>query len=69
MKPKRRGPHAGTAVIWPLGVQERYGISAVTRWRWERAGHLPPRDVFIGGKPAGWRPLTLEAAERGQAAQ
>ena len=26
---------------------------------------LPPRDVFIGGTPAGWRPSTLDRADRG----
>ena len=55
---------AGTRVIWPGGVQERYGISKPTRWRWEKTGRLPPRDVNLGGK-TGWRPETLEAAERG----
>lgn len=60
---------SGTACVWPSGVQLRYGISAPTRWRWERAGMLPPRDVFIGGKPKGWRPETLEAADRGKLAQ
>ena len=61
---KRPAPIRGTAVIWLAGIRERYGISAVTAWRWERAGKLPPRDVTIGGR-AGWRPETLEAAERG----
>ena len=53
----------GTHVIWSAGVEERYGISAPTRWRWERSGKLPPRDVRIGGRE-GWRPETLEAAEQ-----
>jgi predicted DNA-binding transcriptional regulator AlpA len=65
---KRTTPSSTDAVTWPSGVEARYGISGVTRWRWERTGKLPPRDVFIGGKAAGWRPETLEAAERGQAA-
>jgi predicted DNA-binding transcriptional regulator AlpA len=59
---RQRGPRAGTAVIWAKGVEERYGVTAVTRWRWERAGKLPPRDVHIGGR-SGWRPETLAAAE------
>jgi hypothetical protein len=63
-----RAPRAGTAVLWPKGVEERYGISAVTRWRWEKAGRLPPRDVFVGAIAVGWRPATLETAERGPAA-
>lgn len=59
----RHAPIAGDAVIWPAGVERRYGISPITRWRWERAGKLPPRDVHIGGR-SGWRPETLVAAER-----
>ncbi len=56
---------AGTACVWPKGVEQRYGISAPTRWRWERQGLLPPRDVYIGGRAVGWRPETLEVADRG----
>lgn len=61
-KSNRTGLRQGTAVVWPSGVQERYGISAPTRWRWEKRGRLPPRDVNVGGK-TGWRPSTLEAAD------
>jgi hypothetical protein len=56
----RRAAVHGTHAVWPSGVQARYGISSVTRWRWERAGKLPPRDVNVGGK-TGWRPETLDA--------
>lgn len=56
---------AGTACVWPRGVEQRYGISTPTRWRWERQGLLPPRDVYIGGRAVGWRPETLETADRG----
>jgi hypothetical protein len=62
VKPKKIGPRQGTVVVWPSGVQERYGISAPTRWRWEKLGLLPPRDVSIGGR-TGWRPETLAQAE------
>lgn len=58
----KRAPREGNRVVWAKGVEERYGISAPTRWRWEKAGRLPPRDVNVGGK-TGWRPETLEAAE------
>jgi predicted DNA-binding transcriptional regulator AlpA len=58
----RRGLIRGTDVIWPQGIELRYGISAPTRWRWERSGRLPPRDINIGGR-TGWRPETLERAE------
>jgi predicted DNA-binding transcriptional regulator AlpA len=66
MNREARVPRAGTVVIWPAGVQQRYDISAPTRWRWEKQGRLPARDVHIGGR-SGWRPETLEAAERGAA--
>jgi hypothetical protein len=70
-KKRPRGPKtprlAGTRCVWPSGVQARYGISLQTRWRWEREGKLPPRDVFVDGEPVGWQPETLEAADRGAA--
>jgi hypothetical protein len=62
-KPKKIGPRHGTVVVWPSGLEERYGISAPTRWRWEKRGLLPPRDVSVGGR-TGWRPETLAQAEK-----
>jgi hypothetical protein len=62
LKP-RRALIEGKRVIWPRGLELRLGISAITRWRWERAGKLPPRDVHIGGR-SGWSPDTLAAAEQ-----
>jgi predicted DNA-binding transcriptional regulator AlpA len=56
----KRAPREGSAVVWPKGVEERYGISACTRWRWEKQGRLPARDVSIGGK-TGWKPQSLPA--------
>lgn len=58
----KRAPREGKSVVWPKGVEERYGISHTTRWRWEKEGRLPQRDVNVGGK-TGWRPGTLAAAE------
>lgn len=55
----------GEVVIYPRGLQPRYGWSSTTAWRAERDGRLPRRDVFCGGKAVGWRPATLEAADRG----
>lgn len=52
----------GTAVVYPRGVEQQLGVSAVTRWRMERDGRLPPRDFFIGPQPVGWKPATLQAA-------
>lgn len=66
MSHRNRALKYGKAVTWPAGVEERYGISAVTRWRWEKAGKLPARDVHIGGR-TGWRPTTLDAAEQSPA--
>jgi hypothetical protein len=62
----KRVRSVGTGCIWPLGIQKRYDISAPTRWRWEKCGLLPPRDVFVGGRPIGWKPETLDAADRGK---
>lgn len=64
----KRARSVGTVCIWPRGVEQRYDISSPTRWRWEKQGRLPARDVFVGGKAVGWRPETLDAAERGQLA-
>ena len=58
---KRPAPLSGSRVIWPKGLELQLGISAPTRWRWERAGKLPKRDVCIGGRK-GWKPETIEAA-------
>jgi predicted DNA-binding transcriptional regulator AlpA len=55
-------------LVWPHELEERYNISAPTRWRWETLGKLPKRDVHVGGVLVGWRPETLDAAERGTAA-
>ena len=60
---KRAAPIEGTEVVWPAGVELRYGISSITRWRWERAAKLPARDVHIGGR-SGWKPETLDEAQR-----
>ena len=63
--PKRRRV-VGTSLIKPKDLEARYGISSVTRWRWERTGKLPPRDVHdYSGEAIGWRPATLDDSERG----
>jgi predicted DNA-binding transcriptional regulator AlpA len=58
---KRSVTKRGLLVVWPSGLEEALGISAVTRWRWERDGKLPKRDVAIGGR-SGWKPETINAA-------
>lgn len=65
-RPARRARGVGLSIVWPRGLEQRYGISAPTRWRWERDRKLPARDVFVGGVAVGWRPETLEAADRGE---
>jgi len=62
-KSTRRAPLGGAEILWPAGVEDRYGISSVTRWRWERSGKLPARDIEIGGR-TGWKRSTIEAAEQ-----
>ncbi len=65
-KPRaKRTTREGTRCVKPINVQARLGYSSVTVWRMERDGRLPARDVFVGGKAVGWRPETLESAERG----
>lgn len=61
---QRRAKVSGARVIWARGIEVRYGISSVTRWRWERSGRLPPRDVHVGDQ-SGWRPETIERHEAG----
>ena len=48
-----RGPRYGLH-IWPSGLRDRYGVAGPTLWRWERAGKLPTRDVFVAGRAVGW---------------
>ena len=57
----------GARVLWPKDLEVRYAISTVTRWRWERAHKLPPRDVHLAGVPVAWYIETIELAERGAA--
>jgi predicted DNA-binding transcriptional regulator AlpA len=49
-------------ILWPIAIEHRYGISKPTRWRWEKIGRLPKRDVNLAGK-TGWKRSTIEAAE------
>lgn len=65
-KPIKQGPRAGSSVIWPKGIEDQLDLSAPTRWRMERDGRLPPRDVFIAGKAVGWKPSTIEAMLAGK---
>jgi hypothetical protein len=61
-----RNRTGGTGCIWPSGVETHFGISTVTRWRWEKLKKLPARDVFVNGVAVGWKPQTLQRAERGE---
>jgi hypothetical protein len=62
---KRVRPTVGTNVIWPHGLQLRYGVSGMMIWKWQKDGKLPARDVFVGGRAFGWKPETIERAEQG----
>lgn len=63
-KRPQNGLPDGDEIVWPNGVEKRYGISPPTRWRWERSGRLPPRDVHLGSDKSGWRKSTLDNWER-----
>ena len=62
-RPKGKRPRTalvrGLSVVWPAGLEAMLGCSAVTRWRRERDGSIPPRDVKLGAS-SGWRPETIE---------
>lgn len=62
----KRPRAAGTGIIWPRGLRDRYGVSGVTIWRWQRAGRLPARDAFLNGVAVGWKPSTIDAVMRGE---
>lgn len=66
-KARRKIPvPASERTVWNLAdLRARYNKSAPTLWRWEKLGKIPPRDVFINGKPAAWRCETILTAERG----
>lgn len=55
-------PEFPRPILWPRDLEQRYAISAPTRWRWERRGVLPPRDVHLGTR-SGWRLETIERLE------
>lgn len=66
-KRTRGAPRQGTAIIWRMGLMDRWGISAPTLWRYVRSGKIPQPDVCIADRK-GWRVETIEAFERGQEA-
>ena len=67
-KQRRCRPPVSAAIFWPREVEDFLGISAPTRWRWERAGKLPPRDAHIGGVAIGWHRSTIEFMLAGRTA-
>jgi predicted DNA-binding transcriptional regulator AlpA len=57
---------AAPAILWPIDLERHLSISTPTRWRWERAGKLPPRDAYINGEPVGWLRSTIDAMLNGE---
>ena len=57
-----------TAFLTAGQVELRYQISAVTRWRWVRAGAFPAPLKLSGDRVLRWRVADLEAWERARAA-
>lgn len=54
------------AIFWPRDLERHLSISAPTRWRYERAGKLPPRDAYIDGEPVGWLRSTIDRMLSGE---
>lgn len=52
--------HYAARVVWPRDLETELRISTATRWRWERRGFLPARDVHVGPR-SGWRDETIAA--------
>jgi hypothetical protein len=66
MPPQKKRSEIHPVIVYPRDLEVRYSITSATRWRWEKTGKLPARDVFIGGVAEGWRPETLDSADRGE---
>lgn len=48
-------------IIRPAALAERLGVSAMSIWRWEKAGILPPR-ITLGPRTLRvWRARDIEA--------
>ena len=63
---RRDRPVAAPAILWPRDLEKHLAISAPTRWRWERAGKLPPRDAHVDGEAVGWLRSTIDAMLAGE---
>lgn len=60
-------PQAARRILWSTDLCRRWGISAVTLWRWQRTGACPPPDFCPpGAQRKGWRLETIEQFERGE---
>ena len=45
---QRNERRADRALYWPRDLQLRYAVARQTIDRWEKLGHIPPRDFFVG---------------------
>lgn len=69
-KREQMEPQAARRILWSTDLCRRWGISAVTLWRWQRTSACPPPDFCVAGaQRKGWRIETIEAFERGQGRQ
>ena len=63
---QRNERRADRALYWPRDLQLRYAVARQTIDRWEKLGHIPPRDFFVGTRAVAWHVGTIERAERAQ---
>jgi predicted DNA-binding transcriptional regulator AlpA len=66
MKKPKATATPGGRFLRARDLMERYQVSRVTLWAWERAGILP-RGVLLGPNTKGWALSAIEEFERRRA--